>query len=451
MSKLEFIIFEFFRSFKACIFKNILLMFMITIGVIMTVITSSYYFDLGKNMEVYSSQDIDNGQWYRAGLSNATEYSISYSSISGCKNIMEYYNYVTNMEGYPMCFAFTQQNVLALWDNVKTSFTDNDIGQFLSDDHKTGPFTGSYNSDVVTFVDLKSINLDYNAFRLFGLKTVEGEGITRHNTLLDGTDDEVPIVVGNNYQGVFTIGDKLELMVNDYIFSCKIIGILEKGAVCPEGGNTRVNDINLDTYIIFPYNIAFKKFEGDLSTLEKYVFWNTLSLRNGANILINDRSDLRKLTDLYLSRANELELAPVVIEGTSLGLTLLGNETKETIRIMLFLTIVIVCFTIYSLLVAICDKAKNNSREYGIYIMNGCSLYMIMGSYIMEILVIMFPSLLISRYVFGNSYLNPGLFDALPIAGVMYGFIAIITFIAIAFVFYILHNIDAEYLIKQEN
>ena len=70
---------------------------------------------------------------------------------------------------------------------------------------------------------------------------------------------------------------------------------------------------------------------------------------------------------------------------------------------MLILTIALLCFTLYALFVTFYDKIQSNSRVYGIYLINGCSLTMILLPCLLEIAIILLPAVFFSRYVFTDN------------------------------------------------
>lgn len=450
MGRIEFVLQEFLRSFKNNLIKDISLMVMITVGVIMTVIMSSYYLDLNEWNTENITQNIEDGTWYNAGLSEESAFYENFSSVNGCRDILEYFNDVAFYDNHPMCFAFTQQSMFAVWDELEPLFEKSEYRRFLTKEHLSS-FPSSLQGKEVFLVDLKCVNLDYNAYRMFGLQTVEGEGITEKNTLLNTLKDDIPVVLGNEYKGILKVGDRFRLSLVDYVYPCKVAGILEKGAMCPEDGNTKAGKVDLDTYIIFPYGIRFKSYEGIVSDIDKYAFWDVMTLTNGANVLIKDRKDMSGLMDGYLTIADKYNLPPISVYGTSLGINLLKNESKESIRIMLLLTIALICFTIYSLLIMIYEKIQANSKVYGIYLMNGSSVLMIAMSYVLEIIIVIFPSVITSRYIFGKNKFGAVIENSFSFMGVIYCSISLILLIAVVFVFHMVRSIDTEYLIKQED
>lgn len=113
MGKIEFVLSEFFRSFRKNLLKDILLMVMITIGSVMSVILCSYYLDLNEKNDLLNSQRIEDGTWYSAGFVGNDDESFyeQLSSIKGCNNIINYFEKIAYDEKNPMFFVDTQQSL----------------------------------------------------------------------------------------------------------------------------------------------------------------------------------------------------------------------------------------------------------------------------------------------------------------------------------------------------
>lgn len=452
MGKIEFVLSEFFRSFRKNLLKDILLMVMITIGSVMSVILCSYYLDLNEKNDLLNSQRIEDGTWYSAGfVGNDDEYFYEQlSSIKGCNNIINYFEEIAYDEKNPMFFVDTQQSMNAVVDEVENLFNQDDYKKFTTEDNPL-PFSAVIDGEIHTVIDLKCIHVDYNAYKIFGFKTIEGEGITDKNTLLVSLKEEVPIVLGNAYKGIIEVGDKLRLSIVGNVYPCKVIGILEENSYCYEYGNTNVEQINIDNYILFPYGIRFRDVDGEYEDISKYAVWDMHTLTNGSNVLVgNSRSDLTEIVQKYYAISQEYSLPSLKLDGVSLGLKMLRNESKERVQIMLMITIALICFTLYSLFSAVYDKIQSNKKIYGIYLVNGCSLKMIVASYIMEIIVIVLPSIMTGIYIFDPYKLGYVVGNITSILALVYGIGAVVIMIVSLYAMYMIKKVDTEQLIREE-
>ncbi len=110
---------------------------------------------------------------------------------------------------------------------------------------------------------------------------------------------------------------------------------------------------------------------------------------------------MKEQVAVFQDVGKEFELPPVHVVGTTMGVNLLRKESVASIRILLILSATLFCFTLYGIFITFYDKIQSNSRIYGIYLMNGCSLGMILiSASALEIAVILMPGVLVSRFVF---------------------------------------------------
>lgn len=100
MRRIIFILEEFYRSFKKGIFRNILLAVMFSLSLIMTVIMSSYYLDIGDRYARLDAQLSEDELWcnmdyYMSG--DITDISENLATDEGCINMMGYYDEIHSL------------------------------------------------------------------------------------------------------------------------------------------------------------------------------------------------------------------------------------------------------------------------------------------------------------------------------------------------------------------
>lgn len=447
MTKITFIIQEFLRNFRKNLFKNILLMVMFTISFIMTAIMCSYYLDLH---ERYGDTYIDDSRYYNLAYSDDSEELFdSCDTVSGCLNAINYCRKIQENEDYNIIAEDVDQPNIIRENDARNFFKDKDYTNFL-DRNNPKPFSGYFGTDETgVMLELKACELNLNAYNLFGLKIEKGECFTKENLTIKSPSDNIPIIVGNEYTGIFDIGDRIEMSAAGYIFPCQVIGILKKGETIPDveqssGGR------NLDYYIIYPFGINISEISGDtydVKEFEKYVFWNWLEMLC-SHIKEQKNKSLHDLIYELQDTAKEFGVPAVTISGTSLGMYLLRKESADSVRIILILTVILMLYTLYNVFVIFYDKIQDNMRTYGIYMMNGCSLKMILISYFIEITCILLPSLLCSNYLFSREDLWGGAPEL--VLRLAYYMIAGIFVIGILYIVFLLKSVDTEYLIKQK-
>ncbi len=159
---------------------------------------------------------------------------------------------------------------------------------------------------------------------------------------------------------------------------------------------------------------------------------------------------MKEQVAVFRDVGKEFELPPVQVIGTTMGVDLLRNESIASIRILLILSVTLSCFTLYGIFITFYDKIQSNNRVYGIYLMNGCSLSMILVPLLLEIAVILAPAVYVSRLVFerenSNVYYMPE--DIIRVACVIAGLVFVLGIGVVAF---LMRGVDTEHLIRQKD
>jgi hypothetical protein len=436
MNKARFIAEEFFRSVKKSFFKDLLLMIIFSIALVMTVLMSSYYLNLGERYEDSIQNYSEDGVWYRISMDDSTELSDSTVTAKGCQNVIDYCEKLRNIENHPMISVMTLQGLFMKEQAAQELFGTQKYERFLGENHPEGAFSAYVDNKTCSLMEFKSVQLDAAAYKFFGLETEAGEGFTEENTSLRKTSDSIPIVMGNEYKGIVSVGQTLEL-------------ILESGAQIPEYGNIKQDMVSLDSCIIFPYGIQIPHSSTTkIEEIKKYADLDIWTLQN-TEVQVADEGDFSELISTFRDIGQEFNFSPVKLYGASMGLNLLRKESAASVRIMLILTIVLVAFTFYGLFVTFYDKVQSNSRVYGIYLMNGCSLWMIVLPCLIEIAVILIPAVLVCQYLFtyddaGGTNINVVLQTAYRFAG--------LTFLVGAIgLMFLMKGVDTEHLIRQKD
>ncbi|MBE5938503.1 MAG: hypothetical protein E7265_10805 [Lachnospiraceae bacterium] len=450
MGKINFIFNEFFRSFQKGLIKNILLMIMFSICIIMVVLMSSYYLDLGEREDYIASNYDENGTWYNISIEDIDcfEFEKYLSTTKGSQNVMNYYEKICNIESHPIMSVNTTQNILLIEDECKKLMSDEKMRMFQPFD-SNGSIGGEIDGVSATYKIFKSAQFDANAYEYFGLKTSMGEGFTPDNTTLNNAMEEIPIVLGSNYTGLIDVGKKLRIAIDgsDYLFNCKVVGILEAGTRVYDFGKSDQELISLDSYIVFPYGIHLDFETDDNDILARYSYLNYRALWN-SQIILSYNTEFREMVELFGELGREYNLPPLTLTGASMGQKLFRKETAGSIKIMLIISVCLVCFTLYSLFMMIYNKIRSNQEIYGIYLMNGCSTSMILIPFMMEIGVIIIPSLLVSRYLFREEMFMM-YFNCDAILNAVYLLIVIAYLLGVLFLFCLMRNVDTELLIKK--
>lgn len=448
MGKIKFILEELLRSFQQSLIRNILLMIMFSICLLMTVIMSSYYLNLGEANEYDISNYDKEGRWYYMMLSpderNDFDNNLLISKTS--LEVMDYYNRIRNIDNHPVMSVNTYQYSLFSGDVVKALFGNKDYRAFQPDEAE-GSFEATIEGITSDYSSIKTIWLDTKAYNYFGLSTSEGDDLNDDNTTLNNVDDCIPIVVGADYKDYVHIGQQLQIARDGtgFMYKCKVVGILNKAAKMLDFGAVGQDMLHLDSYIIFPFDIKLSYETNDNEIIARYALLNSRALWDARIFLRND-NEFRKVTEKIGQISRECHMPTLELYGASMGLNLLQNESAEQVRVMLLITVLLVAFTLFALFMTFYNKIQDNRYVYGVYMLNGCSAWLMIIPYILEIGSILLPSLVLGRCVFNGNVLGVEVGDS--IINTMYCMVLGAFLIVAVYLAIIIHKNDVEHMMK---
>ncbi|WP_040197949.1 ABC transporter permease [Candidatus Soleaferrea massiliensis] len=261
--------------------------------------------------------------------------------------------------------------------------------------------------DDVVWREIKSTQMDYQAFQYFPLQYDVGQGFQKTDFLLHNDQKVVPIILGYHYKGIFQVGDILPMNLNGLPFQGKVIGILsENSYTYYTAEQLQQNYIPLlDNSIIWPY-FDLEKIIGtdDLDTepkdVQDRIFFqsNIYSNLTTAHLVASKEVSNIEVTRLYnqiCERHDILRFGPE-INARTIGMSMLAGETEESISILLILVCVMAFFSLFILITSMLTKIDRNIRTYLIQMMNGASIWNIVGQYILEILMVSVPACIVT-------------------------------------------------------
>ena len=449
MRKISFFIEEFLRSFQKSLFKNILLMAMFSISFVMGVLMCSYYLDMGDRYKD-TTQHIGDSTWHSLNIVMAdyesNRISDSFTTVAGCRNMMDYYEEISSSEEYPFFSVNDSQSVIMRDTDIADFFGGEDYINFLDEEEPAYSF---YTEDEQCLMWwLKGAQVDLGAYRMFGLRTVEGEGFTEENMVIQKASDSIPILLGNDYRGIIEVGTTVDINCWGYVYPCRVIGILERGSSLPPYGKMNMAPTSMDSRIILPHGIRVVGDAANVDEIARYAFNDYIAVEDGV-VCLPDGDKLINMIAAFRDVGEKYGLPPAQIVGTSVGMDIFRKESDASVRNLLVLTVALLGFAFYGLFVTFYDKIQSNKRIYGIYLMNGCSLSMILLPCLMEIAVILVPAIFIGRYVFLSAD-NMGSFPVEATVRVVYFFVGIAFLAGAAFITYLMRGVDTEHLIRQK-
>ena len=161
MRKIRFMCEEFLRSFRKSLFKNILLMIMFSFSIVMTIIMCSYYFDIDERYSIIST-DIENSSWYNTTLHMDSSNEINLNTVSECRNLMSYYEYLISSNSKIVSINTDQQ--LYLKENEMAHFFGARSNIDFVTEEQTELITGYWDEEVCNMYAVKCMQVDTRAY-----------------------------------------------------------------------------------------------------------------------------------------------------------------------------------------------------------------------------------------------------------------------------------------------
>lgn len=453
MRKIRFMAEEFFRNFQKSLFKNILLMAVFSISLIMAVIMCSYYLDMGDRYEE-SVQHIEDDRWYSLNFIMAdyecNQLPNTFTTVKGCRNMMDYYEELSSSEEYPFFSLNDAQTVYMRDSDLNDFFGENDYSVFLSEEQKDS-VNGNFGDDDEVCLSwcFQGAQVDLGAYRMFGFRTVEGEGFTEENMTIRQASDDIPILLGNDYLGVVEVGSRVDIDYWGHVYPCRVAGILERGLTLPPFGKMKSASLtSMDSKIIFPHGIRVLEDPVNVDEIKRYAYNDYMAVED-ATVILPDGKEERDLAEMFRDVGEKHGIPPAQAAGTSVGMNLFRKESAASVRNLMILTIALLCFAFYGLFVTFYDKIQSNSRIYGIYLMNGCSISMILVPCLLEVAAILLPTALVGRMVFTSEN-----FMGFPVDKTLryvYLFAGAAYIVGAGFLTYLMRGVDTEHLIRQKD
>lgn len=280
---------------------------------------------------------------------------------------LKFYNYLKNNKDIIHCTAYTDHVLLKTFENNNFLLTNNYAP--IKEGHQYYP--------------IKALKVDYNYINEFKYNIIEGQGLDKND--FSENRNEIPILLGINYKGIYNLNDKLEYY--DYKYGKKnliVKGFIDKGYNSIGKIIESKNVISLDNYIIFPiqnYTNTDDDFQVINSTLQSYLIINSNDVNSTLiNIEENALKDFGeiKLTDINDNIKNYLE----------------KYKIEEDILKVIFFIVFLMCFI--GIMTNMINYINNNMKVFAINLLNGARILDIQLIVFYQIFIIVFSSLILS-------------------------------------------------------
>lgn len=213
--------------------------------------------------------------------------------------------------------------------------------------------------------NIKCLHISQNVFSEFGIALSEGDEFKSEDFLYkDG--DVVPVILGDEYKGILSIGQILD---GEYLFEnfkFKVVGFLPSLTEIPSGNADGI--VLCDRYIIMPA-FGIDDFNKEAS------FFNKASLSQYVNgIIISDLkfADVRDRIDKLSLKTGTMRF--LVSPEMSNAIKSLTSVSQDELLRLVYIFIFITIFTIISISVTMNGFIRESYYEYGVRLLIGGTL-----------------------------------------------------------------------------
>lgn len=267
--------------------------------------------------------------------------------------------------------------------------------------------------DGISQISMSFCSVDFNAVRHYHLKTDSGRNFNADDFREQKPEDEIPLILGNAYKKYFNVGQKIKCYIYGRESKCKIIGFYKKNtAIVTDLTNEQTGfPMLLDYDIVFPYRVY--KNEPKNENLKNFVLENITRQLLGI-VAVSNKKDSK--TDVQIEKkVNEIymdnNLFTVTPMSAPAGVELFQSETNSSMNTLSFIIAASMIFDVIMLILNMLNMIRNKKYEHAIKLLNGCSYYVLLKEYILQITATICTSIIIQvilekNYLFANkSYL----------------------------------------------
>lgn len=211
--------------------------------------------------------------------------------------------------------------------------------------------------------DVKCLHVSQNLFSEFGITVSDGREFKTED-FVHKNGECVPIILGNEYKNIFSIGQVLngEYLFEDFKF--EIIGFLPELTEIPSLGDMGI--ISCDRYAIMPAFSRENNAEAsffDKASLDQYV--------NGIIISDMNYADVNERVQKLVLKTGTMKLNVIPESGSIKNLTSISQ--KELSR-LIYIFVVLTIFTVMSISITINGFIRENYYEYGVHLLSGATV-----------------------------------------------------------------------------
>lgn len=296
---------------------------------------------------------------------------------------------------------------------------------------------------------LSLFELDAQAMETFGITVEHGRMFTQEDYILHQRAQEVPVLLGSAYEGIYQLGDTMMLGRDNLFqtFSAKVVGFLRHGSSVQYYSTARekTETAVLNASIVMPvFEIDFVAQQQDDAAFVS--MYGLSSYYNGGAVVVppdTPRTEFsrlqREVNDIFVRNG----LSPMVFGSPSYGFLYFQNESNAAMNLILGMYWLMIAVSLVFVCLFFLAKANKNMSRYAIQMLNGWSLGDIAGVFLMELILLLLVPAGIAAVLFWKQIAANPMYLLLPI-----GIAVLLCMIIAACVVKKLQSMELETLIR---
>ncbi|MEK4009614.1 ABC transporter ATP-binding protein [Paenibacillus sp. FSL H3-0333] len=214
---------------------------------------------------------------------------------------------------------------------------------------------------------IKSLQLNEKVFELNNVQLSDGQLFRSEDFVYDGEKEQIPMLLGSNYNGIYKIGDTIDFIYYQHSFKGIVTGIV--------GSSQKILSIAdpelfLDSYIIFP----LMSFNNNVNLQSNGLFIKASLLTQINGMLITDLSPLQVRKELANVSQSVGFSDFQIIGANTLAINSLVKMTEANRNTLLLITGIMGLITTLLLFWSITMIIKRNFDVYKIFLVSGASM-----------------------------------------------------------------------------
>lgn len=265
---------------------------------------------------------------------------------------------------------------LFLWENSNDNFeyiVMNRQAVYTEDVDLPIKFEQGYSSGTSTPFTYQSLQANINFFEYFDIQLSNGDYFSPEDYILD---DEIPILLGNNYTNYFKINQKIKISYLGIELNCYIKGFISSESYINNGQNIEY----LNDMIVLP-SLELNEINNPYFALKLYL--------DKCSGYVYSTADINWLQNFLTQKCVEEDILPFTFEGCNgFYLSMWGLEGEQLQRVLVILLTLVCATSIICMSINLSVKIARLKKHYAIYIMNGVERKDIVLSIISEIIIL---------------------------------------------------------------